>query len=483
MRRIVSAVALLAAALAATPPARSADPARLEVAWITREPRLPPPNRQGAPVEEGWPEPGRTVQWVGHLFNRGAQPVAGVAYAWRIDGAVAESGTVDLPPGETTLWLPWRWTFDRHEIALAIAPAAASGDATTADDRVAVASDALSIGFTIERSIYDWMLQDGRPGFERWAQGQIDNWNAIMARAVFPTTPRGALDRFRLDRVLVIADGASLRNGDMDTDVWWTFWQGSDERFLHVGSSGPALGDETIVFHELLHQRGLIDLYAYRVVANDPAQTNGQINIVEDGKPVAGGPLMPALLQGSVGALFYRSPVDGLMGTQYRASANLTEHCAYGLNRVAGRRTPLWLDQWGNLINGYSNTVQPESYVWLLPRRTELLLQDESGAPLAGASVQVYADHGEQTYQKIYGPQADLAGSSDGQGVFVLPGTILDRLPPTTAPPKAQVIIVGVQTAAAHGYAFLPVYDLNLLAFRGGREAAQEVLKVKLQPR
>lgn len=475
--------AVLFALLGAAAPAAAAEPVRLEVALITREPRLPPPNRQGAPIEEGWPDPGRTVQWVGHLVNRGPQAVTGVAYTWRVDGAVAESGTVDLPPGESTLWLPWRWTFDRHEVGLEIAPAPALHDATTADDRVAVASDALSVGFWIEKGIYDWMAQDGRPGFERWAQGQIDAWNRIMARAVFPTTPQGALDRFRLDRVVIHADGTTIPNGEMDTDVSWSFRQDSDERFLHVGSSGSGLTDETIVFHELLHQRGLIDLYAYWVVADDPARTNSQIAISEDGRPVPGSPVMPALTQGFSGTLYFRSPIEGLMGTQYRATANLTEHCAFGLNLRAGRRTPLWLDQWGNQINGYANAVQRDSYVWRLPRRTDLALQDEGGAALSGAAVQVYADHSPDTYRKLYGPQADFAGRSDGQGRVALPAEVLERQPSFAAPPKSQVVIIGVQTASAHGYAFLPVYELNLLAFRGGQDVAQKVLKVRMLPR
>jgi hypothetical protein len=180
--------------------------------------------------------------------------------------------------------------------------------------------------------------------------------------------------------------------------------------------------------------------------------------------------------------IVYRSPLNGLMGSLYHASANLTEHCANGLNLRAGRRTPLWLDQWGNLLNGFANVTQPDNYANLLPRRTDVLLVDEAGAPIPGATVDVYMDHSRWTYQKLYTAGPDRTYAADARGVVSLPGDLLDGLPPASAPPKAQVMILGVKTGRARGFAFVPLHDLNLVYFRQGPERGDMRLQVKLHP-
>jgi hypothetical protein len=471
----VAAAPLLAALL----PTPLLAQARLEVGWISREPRIPPPSRPDAPVEEGWPEPGRTVQWVAHVLNRGTQTVPAVPFGWRIDGAAVSGGKVDLAPGETTLWLPWRWTFARREIAFAIAPPAAAADATAEDDQVTILSDALSVGLVVEQSTYDWVAEGGRPGFERVFQREIASWNALLARAVFPTTPSGVWDRLRLDRILVVPDGRGFRAEDVDTDAWWAFpSENGDTRFLKRGTLPR---DQTIVLHELLHMRGLIDLYAYTVVDGDSGRTDSRVDIYDNGVRVPGTAVMPALTQVLYGTLLYRLPVNGLMGNLYYASASLTEHCANGLKLRAGRRTPIWLDQWGNLINGFSNAVQRDSYALRLPQRTDIRLEDGGGAPIAGAAVEVYLDHSAQTYQKLYGPNPDRTLTADSRGVVTLPGDLLAGLPSAiNAPPKSLVLILGVKTPRARGYAFVPMYDLNLLYFRTGPERGEMALRVEL---
>jgi hypothetical protein len=50
------------------------------------------------------------------------------------------------------------------------------------------------------------------------------------------------------------------------------------------------------------------------------------------------------------------------------------------------------------------------------------------------------------------------------------------------SPPKSQVIIVRARTSQARGYAFLPVYSLNLAWFRQGGERAEMSLSFQLHP-
>jgi len=95
-------------------------------------------------------------------------------------------------------------------------------------------------------------------------------------------------------------------------------------------------------------------------------------------------------------------------------------------------------------------------------------------------STWTWANH---AYQDIYPATPARVLMADSGGTVALPGDLLDELPfKHFGPPKAMVVL-GVKTAAARGYAFLPVYDLNLLYIRGGRERAELELEVEMLPR
>jgi hypothetical protein len=81
MARCVHRSLVLAAILAAPVAAPAAfAQTRLEVGYISREPRIPPPTSAQAPREEGWPDAGSRVHWVAHVVNRGTAAVAAVPY-------------------------------------------------------------------------------------------------------------------------------------------------------------------------------------------------------------------------------------------------------------------------------------------------------------------------------------------------------------------------------------------------------------------
>ncbi len=457
----------------ATPPTASTPSgARLEVGYISRDPRLTAPTSLQADPKAGWPEEGRAVHWVAHVLNRGSDTVSNVAYAWRIDGDPVETGYLDVPPGETEVRMPWTWTFTRHAVNFTIVPPPGADDATTDDDQVTVASDALAIGFWVEKGLYDWMALAGRPGFEREMQDQIQDWNAILADRTFPTAPTGVRDRVRLDKVVVFPDGgeSALSNSDfLDVDLWWRMPDAaSDQRFLHIGAAPAVLANQRIVLHELLHQRGLVDLYAYTVI-HHPAGTDddGRVDIEENGKPIVGTFLMPPLDQSTTTMVVYHTPYNGLMGQSI--SAALTELDVDALNLVAGRRSPMTFDQWGNLIIGLESTALPESYVYKLPETTTISFVDQ-GARVTGGAVDVYLDHNRFAYSNTYTAGPDLTLPMAADGTVTLRGDVLSRLleslPPFEAPPKAQDIVFGVRTSRGRAYVFQPVYALNLRYFR-----------------
>lgn len=434
-------------------------PPWLEVGWLAREPRLPPPDSL-APPDTGWPEPGATVTWVAHVLNRGDDPADQVRFRWLLDGVVADSGRVDLPPGDTEVRWRWPWTFDRHEISFRIDPGTAI-DARLEDDSATVVSNALSVGFWIHRSIYAWMLLSDHHGFERQAQKWLVDWNALLARDSWPSSPQGVLDRLRLDRVVVLPDGAAYPT-DVDTDLVWFFRTGStDPRFLNVGSTEAQRTDETIVLHELLHQRGAVDLYAYEVQHDSP--NGSHVGIVENGELVAGTPAMPLL---SDGVTVFKPTLDGLMGRLiYLPDARITEHTAYSLNLHAGLRTPRWNDATGQ-HDGFAHGW----YANWIPDTTLVRLLTTSGEPVANAHVEIFLDHDTFFYQDLYLAGPDREVDADEDGVFRLPADILDGTYTIDVEPKSWTLILRVTTLQGRRYVFLPGYELNLPYFRGATE-------------
>ncbi len=452
------------------PPVEKHLPPWLEVSWISREPRLAPPDSVADP-RAGWPAPGSQVRWVAHLINRGEAPAGGVPYRWLLDGIPMDSGSTDMPVGRSTVEWARPWTSDRHRITFELTPAEGT-DARADDDTLTVFTDALSVGFWVHRSIYGWMTTGALPGFERQAQRWLEAWNVLFVRSAWPSSPDGVLDRLRLDRVEVLPDEADYPK-DVDTDLAWFFSNRlADRRFLHVGSPDDVREDQTIVLHELLHERGLTDLYAYEVKHDSP---NGSyVGIEEDGRLVAGTVAMP-LLPDNVSV--FKPSLDGLMGGEYQiATTRISEHSAAGLNLRAGLRTPRWTDGWGNAIDGFAKGP----YVNLLPDTTLVLLRAPDGSPLPRARVDVFLDHGQEFYTDVYDAEPDRTFDADDGGVLRMPGDILDGTYTVESFPKPWTLILRVQHLGGRVYLFLPGYELNLVYFRGGHHEGRLDLTVQL---
>ena len=75
------------------------------------------------PATKRWPDPGETVTFTAHVYNRGDTTVTSFAYEWRLDDAVIGSGTYStaMAPGDfATLDRTWSWSWGLHRIKFAI---------------------------------------------------------------------------------------------------------------------------------------------------------------------------------------------------------------------------------------------------------------------------------------------------------------------------------------------------------------------------
>ena len=188
-------------------------PADLTLRWIARRPRLDYLWASSDPGHEGWPSVGEEVTWRAQLKNWTGRSLQSVDYEWRLDGEVVVTGQVDVPPhGGASLDLTWAWENTRHTVEIAVDTAHRHTVRNGPCNRLLVHTDALAVGFYVERSVYDYFrehqhqLRVGHSSFEDWAQFQLQQLNDMFAAAIFTGVPEGVLDRVRLDRVTVVPD-------------------------------------------------------------------------------------------------------------------------------------------------------------------------------------------------------------------------------------------------------------------------------------
>jgi len=166
------------------------------------------------PAVEGWPAVGQAVIWQAHIKNW-ANSQREVAYKWYLDGQEVAAGTVDMSASaEDSVDFEWNWTFERHVLTFVIDPDNLIEEEEEVNNSLSIYTDAITVGFYVEQSVYDYFREHqhklgvGSNSWEDWAQRQIIRWNEMLANAIYPETPNGVLDRVRLDKITVVADGA-----------------------------------------------------------------------------------------------------------------------------------------------------------------------------------------------------------------------------------------------------------------------------------
>jgi len=473
----------------------------LIIRYIERLPEIEYVWGSDNPTRDGWPAPGSQVQWQAHVLNRALDAQKGVGYRWTLDGAVVDSGRVDLPTdGEATVAYPWTWTFDRHTLGFQIDPEN-EVDEETRNDTLTIFTDALSVGFYVEQSLYRLFaihqadLGIGSTSFEDWAQRQIRRYNEMFAAATYPETPDGVLDRYRLDKITLVADSAlplvpvpdSLTDfnlseavpnlGDRTVDLQWGFpsWLTSpytDHTSLATYNQFYYSG---FVQHEMGHARYLFDVYSLDVY---DGTSGSRVDITENGERVAGSIYMPGTrttVNGQEGWYLYQTQ-RGLMNAQW---TYVDRHSAGALNRIAGQRATR-----GN----YNCPENCAIYLNDLPAENRLTVTSE-GVPLGGASVQIYRSDRNPAidtltgyYKKYYDDTPDMDLLADDQG-----RVLLGRDPFSDGKGIVSLddfvngtVIVRVEHDGKVGYGFVDVTALNQAYWRGETDLADYTLNLTL---
>jgi hypothetical protein len=308
----------------------------------------------------------------------------------------------------------------------------------------------------------------------------------MLASSITPVSPRGVLDRLRVDRITVLDDSMLPISGtadvnDRSVDLQWAIPAGFNigpaqlfNRFAqHTGASPfNSFYFDGVMFHELGHARYLIDVYLYDVQDDGNTRT---VDIREGSGRVVASRFMPMEQGGRV----FRNPVDGLMNNTYDKIERVS---AAALNLIFHHRATE-----GN----YNAPGNLGVFLTDLPAHNRLTVRGQNGQALPGAVVSLYRGatdascHCGRHYDNI--PDAELTADAAGtvdlpQDPFPVVDTLTNGPGVTQTALRQAVLIVRVAYLGQVGYGFLPAYLFNLEYWAGHTEVGRYDLQVRLWP-
>jgi hypothetical protein len=477
-----------------TGPGSNKGPGTVEIfpTYVQRFPAMDFVAESTDPTRQGWPAPGQGVTWRAHVRNLGDTPVD-APYSWTLDGAPVDSGVASIPADSTaTVDYRWPWTFDRHQLAFVVDPHNTIHEENEQNNRILLYTDALSVGFWVESSFYDFYrahIHEAAPAlssFEDWAQAHIDSMNGLFAAAKYDETPDGVLDRVRLDKIVVVPDGTlpsvvQPAPNDHSVDLEWGFKADEVDGLRGPGDSGfaPTFAYNGTTIHELGHARYLTDVYLWDLI---DGFMGTKIDIQEGGAPLVGSPYLPVLTIGLYNDtdtiyVLYRTPEHGLMNRDY---TYVDRYSAIALNLIAHQRP-----RYGN----YNCPRNCGEFMNDLPAQNDLDLEDQDGAPLADDSVWIYRsatydpDPSDATppLSDYFDDTPDLVGRSDGGGSFAVGQNPFGvDSPGGSFPVPRRHLIVRVKEGAEIGYAIVESRLFNLAYWHGETSVAHYPVTVKM---
>ena len=450
----------------------------LSVAWIARTPRVDYVWNSSNPTVEGWPAAGADVQWVANVRWLGTGPLHGVGYRWFIDGDVVKSGTLDFAPQSLVQTaLPWTWTSTRHEIAFEINPDKSVAETNPRNNRLLVYSNALGVGIYVERTFWNAIgpqLEEADMGvttFDDWMQRLARRFNEAARYALYSDTPNGVNDRWRIDEIHLVEDGAlpltapyaeardwgapatSLATlypnvADHTVDMQWGFPASSVSFFPEHTPWIFLIGNSLV--HEWSHARTMIDSYAWNI-STDTDQLK------------MSAPPVPKPLTNVI----YASHDQGMM--QYNWG-RIDPFTAAAMNLMTGRRA----------IRGNYN--EPWDLGWFLddlPATNRIHLIRTDGSPIANQHVSVYMPQPITTassYGMSYSDPPTLTLTSDADGVVTLARTSFPSHISANVDRSNGTAVLKINDGAIQRWAYVESLDLNMAYWRGDHDATDLTL-------
>lgn len=422
------------------------------------------------------PEPGDGVIFKGHIVNW-SDTEQTPDYCWKIDGVTVQQQTSTIPAmGESIVELQWSWQSWGHTVELVVDPNNNIGESSETNNSIKDYTNAIIAGFWVEQSVYDYFhehqheLGIGSNSWPDWIQRQMAKQNELSEQAVWPTSPDGVIDRVRIDKIVVVPDGALPLNGglasnhpdlnDKTVDLMWGFpaslLNGSFyANHTSVDDNNPFFIEKSLI-HELGHARYLIDSYGFDV--HNTGQHHS-VQVYEGDTYVAGSEYLPFIAWGEV---LYYNKSGGVMSGSYGFQWSPYEAAA--LNLIAGQRA-----RCGN----YNAPCNIGVYLQDLPANNHLRLVDTEGQPWVGADVRIYqTTSGYGWYGKTIDNIFDQQYTTDPNGYIHMPqnpfnpgGDIIH-----TYGNANGVMLIRVGFGGQVWYRFMEVSDFNMQYWQGNIE-------------
>jgi hypothetical protein len=478
----VAFLAFLAALVVGSSETGVAAPTDLDVTLIERTPRY------DYDAAKNNPAPGDTVTFHGHIKNWGINTLASVQSRWQIDGATVENGVLTnvLAGEERVVTRTWTWASGDHWVKLKVDPNGLIPELSESNNEIEDRINAIIAGFWVEQSVYDYFHQYqkdlgiGSNSWEDWIQRQMAKQNELYEEAIWPTSPQGVLDRVRIDKIIVVADGA-LPLGpwglptnhpdvrDKSVDLMWgfpaTLLDGSMYSNHTSTSEENAFYIEQSLLHELGHARYLIDCYGWDT---HNTSSHHSVQIYEGSTYVAGSSYMPFLAWGEV---LYYNKSGGVMTGPY--GFNWSPYEAAALNLIAGHRASA-----GN----YNAPGNIGVFLQDLPQNNHVRIIDHHKRPRTGANVRIYnAESGPGWYGKTFDNTYDQEYTAGLDGYIDLPrnpfnpgGSIVH-----TYGEANGVMILRVSHNGQIWYRFMEVSDFNIEYWKGNTADAYYTLTLE----
>jgi CARDB len=451
------------------------------VGWIQRLPKINYVWNSKNPTVEGWPKPEQEVTWVANVRNLGKSS-ASADYRWLLDGEIVSSGQATLEANKiTTFKFPWKWNRTRHKLVFEIDPANAIKETEERNNSLLIYSDALTVGFWVEQTFWETIQETlkraeiGCTTFEDWMQSRIRQFNEMAELAIYPETPKGVLDRWRIDEIHIVADGALPISSvpdegtfgvdpqkygipfpdskDRSIDMQWGYPSFTIDWFKN-NDAWPLLYDSLV--HELGHARYLIDVYAWSVSAQNDA--------------IGINPAPPSSQYG----WYHVNPEHGLMNTSY---GFIDRYSAVALNRIAGRRA---------ILGNYNEPQNIGSFLNDLPAENRIVLQTPDGKTFPNKRVRIYRASGKKdpdwashVYQLKIDNKPDLEFVTDSNGTILVGRNPFsrDKLISGINEINTLAIVELIDGKKSH-WGYLESREFNLAYWRGEIEFATHKLIV-----
>jgi len=432
---LLLALAILALPVAAAVPGNpyrgtASSPVDIDVTYLSQDPRY------AFDAAKNNPAVGDPVTFTAHVRNRGtASGTGSYAYQWYVDGASVSSGAAQTIPGhgDVKIRYTWTWQDGDHDISFFADPVNAITEKSEQNNLRTIRTTGLRVGFWVEESVYRFFnenqyaftqrygITDEANSWEDWAQRQIDLANRLQSEAVYPSTPTGCRDRWRLDQVIVVPDDALPLNGglasnhpdtrDRTVDMMWGFEQDilPTNFYRTTDNSDNPFNQEISLLHEMFHARYLEDAYALDIHGHS-------MGVLDD----RGARIYP----GGGEMVHVNSDTPSIMNS----NPWISEWEAAALNLWAGKRPQ----------PGWANYNAHAGIGWFLanhmPAQNYLRVVDSDGDPVEGATVQVYQAGGvparstdrniieaaKDFYPKYIDNTIDAQGTTDPNGLYSL---------------------------------------------------------------